>query len=99
MPTIRSKEFANFVTTGKRQRFGELLMVDNKVYSYDMCIAVVHRDAKEISFDTTKVSATTSCHQRAVRNGFNAYLPAGWVLTETKLDHLQLGPGKKIVIR
>lgn len=90
MPSVRSSEFAKFVTDGKRQRFGELLMVDNKVYSYDKCIAVVHRDVKEISFDATKVSATTSCHQRAVRNGFNLYLPAGWVLTETNLSHANL---------
>ena len=89
MAATRSKEFANFVTTSTRQRFGELLMVDNKVFSYNMCIAVVHRENKEISFDPKKVSRTTSCHQRAVREGFNR-MTAGWVLTETNLDNVAI---------
>ena len=81
MSITRSTEFASFVNNGQRQRFGELVMVGNKVFSYDMCIAEVHRESRLIYIDRTKVSATTSSHQRAIEQGFYK-LPAGWELAD-----------------
>lgn len=79
MAKYRGKEFAAFAVDGKRFRSGELLMVDNEVFSYAMKIAVIDRDKKSIKLNETKRSVTTSRHQHAIVLGM-LYLPSTWTL-------------------
>lgn len=83
MSKIRSKEFADFVNDGKPRAFGKLVMAGDKVWSYNVVIAQVIRECKEINLLTTKFSKTTSTHQRAVELGFQDVWNTGagsWVL-------------------
>lgn len=83
MPRIRSNEFVNFINTGKNQCYGNLRMVGDTVYSYNMLIAKVDRQNKKILFNGEKKSVTTSVHQSAIRNGFSICLESsGWKIEE-----------------
>ncbi len=70
MAKIRSKEFSDFVADGKPRSFGRLVMAGDKVWSYNVVIAEVYRECKEVNLLTTKFSRTTSTHQSAVELGF-----------------------------
>jgi hypothetical protein len=79
MARIRSTEFVKFCETGKTQRFGNLVMKGDDVYSYHTKIATVDRNAKIIRMNEQTYSKTTSCHQSAIVRG-HGYLDHDWSL-------------------
>lgn len=85
MATVHHHSFVDFASNGKSQRFGELFMAANEVFSYGVVIAKVDREKKHITFCSKKYSATTSTHQKAISLGFLLSLKnLGWTLTETQ---------------
>lgn len=82
MANYHHAPFADFATSGKTQRQGNLTMVGDSVFSYSMKIATVNREEKTISLRDTQVSKTTSMHQGAVRLGHALHLSKlGWTLS------------------
>lgn len=83
MSIIRSKEFVNFCNSGKKHIYGNLTMIDDSVYSYNMLIAKIDRPNKKIFFNSKKVSRTTSAHQSAISKGFYIFLESqGWKMED-----------------
>ena len=77
------QEFATFAETGKGCSHGALTMRGDKVFSYDREIAALDRTHKLIIADVTKVSKTTTTHQKAVTMGVAMHLAAkGWRCVE-----------------
>ena len=74
MGRFRHHEFADWVKSGGRKRFGELLMEGNEVFSYAMRIAVVLRNRKIVILNAKAdggVSCTTTRHSKAVSLGMH----------------------------
>lgn len=82
MASIHYKSFVDFVTTGKTQRHGALVMAGDTVVSYNTVIAKVDRVNKVIDFCPKKYSVTTSRHQSAVTTGLS-FLSSGWNLNHS----------------
>ena len=82
MASIHYKSFVDFVTTGKTQRHGALVMAGDTVVSYNTVIAKVDRANKVIDFCPKKYSVTTSRHQSAVTTGLS-FLSSGWNLNHS----------------
>lgn len=82
MASIHYKSFVDFVTTGKTQRHGALVMAGDTVVSYNTVIAKVDRANKVIDFCPKKYSVTTSRHQSAVTTGLS-FLSSGWSLNHS----------------
>ena len=82
MASIHYDSFVDFVTTGKTQRHGALVMKGDTVVSYSTVIAKVDRANKVIDFCPKKYSVTTSRHQSAVTTGLS-FLSSGWSLNHS----------------
>jgi hypothetical protein len=66
MARNRSTEFIDFVLNGNGYRFGRLRMHRDEVFSYDVKIGHVDRNAKRISYNFQHYSVTTSRHRNAI---------------------------------
>ena len=84
MARIHNAEFSDFCRTGERHTNGALVMVGDRVHSYNMEIARVDRGEKSIRFFGKTVSRTTTAHQNAILRAFAIDLSlSGWTIEKS----------------